>query len=272
MSVYEKHIMNEPRLPFIFHSYNYDLTGVSSSNGNWHENIELLYFTEGRATVRSNELIMNVEAGDIAVINPNCIHDIVAKEKMHFYCLIIDRAFCLANYFDTNLITFSPKVTSPELSALFCEIASEYENLGSPYRIQSIRANVLKLMSELCKNHSSVTDKPYSDSRLLSSIKLALGYISSQFQNHLTLDMISEKAGISKYYLAREFHRITGYTVISYINQVRCEKAKQLLAENELTIESIANACGYSNFSYFTRTFTSVVDMRPSEFRAMLKS
>lgn len=271
MSVYEKHIMSEPRLPFIFHSYNRQKRGITAGVGNWHENLELLCFTKGSATVTSNELRIEVNAGDIAVINPNCLHDIFAHEETHFYCLIVDRSFCLANHFDTNLITFAPKLTDSDIYALICEIAEEYTGKDRPYSVQTIRADVLKTLSLLCRRYSEPITKPQTDTHLLSSIKLAMGFISNEYQKPITLDMIAEKSGLSKYYLAREFHRITGYTIVSFINQVRCEKAKLLLAEKEQTIESIANICGYSNFSYFTRTFTSVVGMRPSEYRATLK-
>ena len=271
MSVYEKHIMSEPRLPFIFHSYIHEKRLLSTRGGNWHENVELLYFTSGSATVTSNALHIEVKPGDLAVINANCIHEIFAHEKTHFYCLIIDRSFCLANHFDTNLITFLPKIRDGEICALIEEIAAEYAHADTPYRIQSICAGVLRVMSLLCRKYSEQSDKPTGDTRLLSSIKLALGYISSECTHPLTLDMIADKAGLSKFYLAREFRRITGKTIITYINIARCERAKLMLSENELSIESIARSCGFPNASYFTKTFKNLVGMLPSEYRSTVK-
>lgn len=146
MSVYEKHLMSDSRLPFIFHSYNSHKRGITSGIGNWHENVEILCFTKGSATVTSNEIRIEVAKGDIAVINTNCLHDIFAHEDTHFYCLIVDRSFCLANHFDTNLITFLPKINDEEIYSLIINIASEYEKKGSPYGIQSIRADVLLIV------------------------------------------------------------------------------------------------------------------------------
>ena len=230
-----------------------------------------MYFTKGSATVTSNEKRFEVNAGEIAVINSNCLHDIIAKESLHFYCLIIDRSFCLANYFDTNLTVFKSCIKDTELTSIMKDIAYEYENPDSPFRAQAIRASVLKLLAILCRRYSSTEDKPRSDTRLLSSVKLAMGYISSEYKNDISLDTIAAKAGISKYYLAREFHRITGMTIVGYINLFRCEKAKQMLKENELSIESIAYACGFSNFSYFTKTFSKIEGIRPSQYRAASK-
>ena len=271
MSVYEKHIMSDSRLPFIFHSYNHHKRGITAGVGNWHENIEILCFTKGSATVTSNELRIEVSKGDIAVINTNCLHDIFAHEDTHFYCLIVDRSFCLANHFDTDLITFLPKIKDEEIYSLILSIAKEYSEKDSPYAIQSIRADALKALSLLCRRYSERIARPQTDTHLLSSIKLAIGFITSECTRPLTLDMIAERAGLSKYYLAREFRRITGYTIVCYINVARCENAKRLLSEGNSTVEGVAHACGFSNFSYFTRTFKKTVGMLPSEYASAYK-
>ena len=205
----------------------------------------------------------------IAVINTHCLHEIFAHEDTHFYCLIVDRSFCLANHFDTDLITFLPKINDEEIYSLILNIAKEYEEKDTPYAAQSIRADALKALSLLCRRYSESTAKPHADTRLLSSIKLAIGFITSEFHKPLTLDSIAKKAGLSKYYLAREFRRITGYTIVSYINLVRCENAKRLLSEEYSTVEAVAHACGFSNFSYFTRTFKKNVGWLPSEYASL---
>lgn len=271
MNVYEKHLMADPRLPFIFHDYVYNPKKhkVGFYSG-WHENIEILYFKSGSATVTINDIRVNVSAEDIVVIDTNRIHSIIAHEKTHFYCLIVDRAFCLSNHFDTNLISFEHLIRDTELSALFDEFVKEYYDTSS-FRIQALRAVELKIMVMLCRRYSQDTQKPVNDSNILSAIKRALGYIHSESDNPITLEDISNTAGISKYYLAREFRKITGYTIVTYINQVRCEKAAAMLTEKTMNIENIATACGFTNISYFTRTFTKLVGMNPRDFRANFK-
>lgn len=272
MSVYEKHLMADPRLPFIFHDYTYNvkkhLIGLYSG---WHENVELLYFKTGSATVTIDDIRVKVSAGDTVVIDTNRIHSIIAHERTKFYCIIVDRAFCLSNHFDTNLISFEHLIRDPELSELFDEFVKEYYDTASEFRIQALRSIELKIMVLLCRRYSQNTQKPVNDSNILSAIKRALGYIHSESAKPITLDDISNKAGISKYYLAREFRRITGYTIVTYINQVRCEKASVMLIEKTMNIENIAAACGFTNVSYFTRTFSKLLGMKPSDYRANFK-
>ncbi len=270
MSVFEKHTMGQSHIPFIFHSF--EFKGRKNVDvGNWHENIELLYFTKGHATVTSDELRFDVEPGEIAVINANRIHTTFSDEPLHYYCLIVDRAFCLSNHLDTNMITFTPKIHDDEIAALIEEIAKEYSS-DVPYRVQMMRAAALKIMSLLCRHHSEGDNTPYIGPPHLSAVKRAIGYISSKYDTRLTLDIIAEASGLSKYYLAREFHKVTGCTVVSYINLVRCNMAKRLLSESEESIESIARSCGFGNFSYFSKVFMRTVGMRPSDYRAASKS
>lgn len=269
MDVYEKHIIKEPSLPFIFQDRRHArVKGDTPGYRNWHENVEILCFVSGTATIISNEQHFEVAPGDIAVINANCVHGIVVHEKLHYYCLIVDRSFCLSNHFDTNLLSFTPHIHDTALYTLMEETAAIYADADMPCRVQMIRANALKIMAILCSKYSTASDRPHTDTHLLSCVKRALGYIHTACQSKLTLDLIAGKVGLSKYYLAREFRRITGNTVVEFIKLARCERAKQLLTETEMSIESIAHACGFANFSYFTRTFSAITGMRPSQYRA----
>ena len=83
----------------------------------------------------------------------------------------------------------------------------------------------------------------------------------------MSLNELSERVGLSKYYFAREFRRITGYTAVSYINLVRCEKARKLLSDNRLSINDVAEQCGFANQSYFSKIFFERTGMKPFEYR-----
>ncbi len=269
MEIYESHKMENPRLPFIFHSYTYQ-KGESLGFGNWHENVELLCVTEGCAKVRINGQSHALQKDEIAVINAHELHDILADEDMHFYCLIVDRSFCLSNHFDPSRLHFETLVRDREIVSLIHTLAEEYGNDSLPYRVQFLRSTVLRIMALLCERYSREETESLADTALFSAIKKTLGYIHAESHRKLTLDRLSEVAGLSKYYLAREFHRITGCTVVSYINHVRCENAKRMMMESKLSILAISRACGFTNASYFTRIFSSVVGMRPVEYRSAL--
>ena len=83
----------------------------------------------------------------------------------------------------------------------------------------------------------------------------------------MTLETISEAAGISKYHFARKFKSITGCSPMEYVNLQRCELAKILLAEKSYTIKQIAQLTGFENPSYFSKVFVETTGVLPSKYK-----
>ena len=104
MKSYELHSVKDTRLPFIFHVTRMSPNHISSTDGNWHENVEILIIKEGTGVIRLNDRQHNVQSGDIIVANQNVLHKISSVGGMFYYCLIVERSFCVANHFDTNLL------------------------------------------------------------------------------------------------------------------------------------------------------------------------
>ena len=268
MSKHETHLLVDPQLPFFFHR-NTHCTNRTFGYTNWHENIEIIYVVEGEGTVTSDMQRPEVSRGDTVVINTNCLHAFAARgTKFSYHCLIVDRSFCQANYFDTSEIRFDTCFHDERIGDLMERLSAEYElPADAPYRTQIIRATVLQIMALLCRDHSFKGMYTQNNSYLLSCIKQAIGLIRAQCERDLSLDDISNAVGLSKYYFAREFRRITGYTFVSYVNLTRCEKAKLLLAERRMSIGEIGRACGFENQSYFSRTFRSYTGVLPGAYR-----
>lgn len=270
MNIYETHTFKNPQLPFIYHPDFTILPGYVSKHPNWHENVEILSVTGGAGTITSDMEHLAVVAGDTVVINANCLHSFSAnkEESLSYRCLIVDRRFCLENHFDTNTIRFDTKFRDGEIDRLFAQLHTEYTPpFRNEYRNQAIRALGLQMMARLCREYSTVSNEKATNSYLLSAIKQAIGYIRTHSEKDLSLDEISGLVGLSKFYFARAFHSITGYTFVSYINLVRCENAKRLLAKKEMSIGEVGRACGFENQSYFSRTFQSYTGQLPSEYR-----
>lgn len=267
MNVYENHRINDGRMPFIFHDYFYE-KGDRDLYENWHENLELVYVMSGKMQALCNENKLIVTEGEVAVINANYIHFLEALEDSRCIVLIVHRSFCLSNHFDTNTITFKSHICDEEINSLFNEIAKNYKNEALPFRIPIMRARILTVLSLLLTRHIETASSVEKESNLSSSIKRALGYIHSEYARRLSLDEVSSIAGISKYYFTREFLKITGMSFVNYLNTFRCEKAKELLLEENCNIEGVAYSVGFTSASYFDRIFKRVVGIRPSDYIA----
>lgn len=268
MNRYEMHQIDQPDLPFIFSNQFYCSTTHLSCICNWHENIEILRITQGRGTVRINEDTYAVEEGDLAVISTNQLHDIFSKENMRYSCLIIDRSYFLHNYLDSNKILFSPIIRDEKLTCLvdrFEQLFLSEEAL--PYRILGLRSCALQIMLTLCEGYSNPKTTEKIEKKIHTTIKKIIGQIRAESNTDISLDKIAKKEGWSKCYLAREFHRYTGQSMIAFLNTVRCENAKKLLRESEISIGEVGRQCGFNDQTYFIRTFRSHIGKTPGEYR-----
>jgi len=78
---------------------------------------------------------------------------------------------------------------------------------------------------------------------------------------------VAEKVELSPPYFAKIFKEETGNTFVDYVTELRLEKAKELLLQNQLSFKEISFAVGYRDPNYFSRVFKKYFHMSPREFR-----
>jgi len=99
------------------------------------------------------------------------------------------------------------------------------------------------------------------------TINEVIAYINDNYNQKLTLDSIANHVYFSKSYLSRIFKEEKGESLTSYINKVRIEKSKVLLADKSLSLVDISDMAGFEEQSYFTKVFKAVTGMSPGKFR-----
>ena len=272
MSFYENHNLDYEELPFIYNRSLAKPTGYLPGSSNWHENVEIIYVTEGEGRINNNGEVISVETGDVIFINSNHLHSICAGDsKMLYSYLIVDRSFCLENGFDTNLISFNTRVGSEEVREAMDRIDGlYYAPKELPYRTLAIRSEILRLMLILCKDHSTQISRAERADSGIAYTKRALDYIHASFDKSFSLEDAAAFVGVHKCYLSREFHKYTGYHFVEYVNLTRIKVARRLLAEGRLSVGEIGKHCGFENRSYFAKTFARFTGMRPGEYRAYI--
>ena len=97
-------------------------------------------------------------------------------------------------------------------------------------------------------------------------------YISDHFQETLSLDSLAEQFYISKYYLSRSFHEVTGFGINEYINILRVKKAQSLLETTTLSVSEIASRTGFESITYLGRVFKKYQHVTPAQYRKSLTS
>ncbi|WP_102411215.1 helix-turn-helix domain-containing protein [Beduinella massiliensis] len=84
---------------------------------------------------------------------------------------------------------------------------------------------------------------------------------------HFSVSSLSDKVHFSESYLSNLFKKQYHMTVGEYINQLRMEKAKQLLLEPAARVSDVAEQVGFDNTDYFTKRFRQFTGLTPTEYR-----
>ncbi|MEC0111314.1 response regulator [Paenibacillus taichungensis] len=95
----------------------------------------------------------------------------------------------------------------------------------------------------------------------------ACEYIQSHYKDDISLMEMAAYSAVSVSHFSLLFKQYTGESLVSYINNVRIEKAKKLLLNTNDKVYMIAENTGFSSQPYFIRVFKSLTGMTPSEYR-----
>jgi AraC-like DNA-binding protein len=193
-------------------------------------------------------------------------HSAFTETGLRYACLIVDTRFLLENGINVSALRLSEAIDDAEAAARFSEIVEEYARTGD-FAEAGIRAAVLRLLVHLCRNHSAPSEsRDAPDTAGFLSVCTAIAFVKSNFSSRITLDAVAASTGLTKYHFLRKFKRITGLTVLEYINTVRCQHARQLLAGGASAKEAAIRS-GFGNFSHFSSVFKKYTGTLPSKIK-----
>ncbi|SFE59089.1 Two-component response regulator, YesN/AraC family, consists of REC and AraC-type DNA-binding domains [Paenibacillus catalpae] len=105
--------------------------------------------------------------------------------------------------------------------------------------------------------------------QLSKEVGKAIKYILAHYRESCSISELADTLQVSPNYLSSLFRKETALTFTDYLTQVRIDKAKELLLSTQLKSYEIAELTGFSDDSYFSRTFKNKTGVRPNEFRKM---
>lgn len=269
LSIYEHHTHPDPDFPIIFHRHVLMPTeGMPMVYLHWHESVEVLCFFEGTGVVVTDTRKIQLRAGEIAIINSNCLHAIYPlSPTCSYYCLIVDTSLCRQNGILVENMHFQESIRDDRIFCLVENVFRELTEKG-PFYKAAVKSAAISLFVLLARDHSSEWDdyeKQASQNKKTEIVKKAIAYIRQHFQEDISLDDICEQTGYNRYYFCHVFKEVTGQTILAYVNFVRCSHAKKLLLSGTANVAESAEQSGFRNQSYFTRIFKKQMGMLPSQ-------
>jgi len=176
-------------------------------------------------------------------------------EKELVYSKITDVYIYLINHvFDFNLL---PATVNNEAEY----IKNKISDFGKFVDLRQWILSQIDLIEKRCNYKKN--------ENLMELVKL---FIEQNFDTNLTLDEVARHFGISKGYLSRKFSSVIGVSFKEYINIMKNEKAKILLAKTDYKLAEICSEIGFVNVEHFSRVFKKYIGVSPDGYRKSINS
>ena len=145
------------------------------------------------------------------------------------------------------------------IDGLSGQFVAEIEAAENP---EQVTALIPKMIRQYCLLVQQPSLASYS-----GVVRDCLNYIDFHYMEPLSLDTLAGRFSVNKNYLSTRFHKEKGMTVTDYINQIRVNRASGLLLHTSMSIQQVAEQCGFTDGNYFARIFKKLQGATPNEYR-----
>ncbi len=259
----------------------YDNTDYEAYPRHWHTCIEIIMPAHNSYSLECDGQKCTLQEGDILFICPGALHSLEACEgqrwifqaEMSSVTQLSDVEAYLTILYPALIIspTASPEIYD-DVHRLFSEIVREYRQ-EEVFFEAAIYSKLMEMMVLIRRNHAA-NASPLGASgskqrEYMDKFMDVCNFINEHCTEDLTLDMVADRAGFSKYHFSRLFKQFTNISFYKYLNQKRIENAEKLLIRPEMSVTEASLASGFTSLSSFIRMFKLIKGCTPSEYRAM---
>jgi AraC-like DNA-binding protein len=237
----------------------------------------LHHILSGKGTYTCQGITYRLGAGDSFLIEPGKLISYTADEEnpWHYRWLAFEgrRAALLLN--QAGLSSQQPIVhtgRSRSISVLYHQVQAAFQA-----RMPNANLKATGYLHLLLAEYSEALQpqqpsNPQQASGTEQIVQQAVHYLSTQYAEPITIELMAEALGYNRAYLSTLFKKQTGLTPVSFLLKLRIDKARLLLRERpELTIEQIASSVGFQDPLYFSKQFKRLYSTSPTDYRIAMQ-
>lgn len=269
------------------------------SNVTYHENwnvdmhlhnyCEVIVVASGNAMHYISGTMVPIVAGDILVIPKNMEHGYRSGENFSHYTINLhDRFFekymLVFQGFSSFYALFEAepimrghsrlplhlKLTQEQLDMLLplLDKATKYYMAFTPLRALMSDTLVSSILAALCNFYNDNLPPPqYRDENFVQIISM----IHEKYNERISVEMLAEKACVSRSTFIKKFTEITGMPPHDYITKIRIAAARDMLISTQYSISKIAVMTGFYDSNHLSRVFEKKCGISPGTYRKQIK-
>jgi len=238
------------------------VTGFQGYPPMFHSHGELLYVVSGSLQITIDGKNHTLQAGQLSLLFPYLTHSYQSAPEAQVVFFLFDPTVIA---FTNTMLTKHPDC--PILDGKpFATMLLRAEELLRQKKTKTATAYLNAVVGEFLEV-AQLTDAP--EVYRSTAVKV-LEYCAAHYTEPITLKSIADALFISQSYVSKIFSDKLRYPFREYINSLRINKAKELLADPSLPISEVMFACGFGNQSSFNRVFQELCGCTPREYKKRL--
>jgi AraC-like DNA-binding protein len=103
---------------------------------------------------------------------------------------------------------------------------------------------LIEVLSTSLARYTDIKIRPVHPCKQQRVVRLIKEYLHDNFRSNISLEQLVELTNLNRFYLIRVFRKAVGMPPLTYLNQIRVEKAKQFLAQGNSVVD-VAYFCWY---------------------------
>lgn len=229
----------------------------------WHDELEFIYILDGKMDFHIEEKILTASRGDFLAIHASLLTENQSVRNRLLSPL-------LGNTSRRCFLVPSASPDAPRLGALLQEINRTNEKHLPGFELESIgllHILLARLYALFPSEKQTQEEMPGTD---ISAQRRMVAYISHHYPEKISLAGIAAAGSVSRSKCCQLFKKYMQQSPIDFLNRYRLEISRNLLDSTENSILEIANACGFSSQSYYTKMFSEKFNYTPTQYRSRL--
>ncbi len=237
-----------------------------------HAHFEILYVRKEIVPVMICGNIYTLHPGDCAVILPEMVHNHMNGDEHNEIFLAVCAPHLAGHYEETIKLNFaeSPIIrnkTLPEIASFLLDTLAKQLDTHTVYTRHEFEITISTFQLFFAYILPLLNLRKRKDSDASGLTQCIMDYISQNSKRKLTLEIVSEELGISKYKISKVFTNQLQMNFNQYLNQLRINTAKKLLTSTDTSVTTICYESGFSAVRTFNTAFFQITGLSPKEYR-----
>ncbi|MCH8533612.1 MAG: AraC family transcriptional regulator [Flavobacteriaceae bacterium] len=250
----------------------------------YHPEVELVYVNRGSGRRMVGSHVSHYRNGTLVLIGGNLPHsgftDTLVKQQQETVIQFLP-SFLGAYFMDVPELTPINSLLQKAKSGI-AFLGEDKRRIGAQVSKLAQLQGFPRLLGLLEVLHQLAESREYrmlnADGFTLETqlednerINTVFNFVQNEFQRSISLTEVAELTHLTKPSFCRYFKKITGKTFVTFLLEYRLSHAAKLLHENKRSILDVCYACGFNNFSHFTKKFKAHTGRTPSAYRNELR-